>query len=149
MNNIHESKGFEHWAPVLGRILLGVLFLVPGIMKIMGFAGTVAYAEAFGVPFATVAVVLAIIIEIVGGALLILGIWTRFASWILFLFLIPVTLYFHTGFADDPTQMTQFLKNLGIMGGLLYVSVYGAQKCAVKKCAMPHMCAEVCKKKEA
>lgn len=146
---IHESRGFEHWAPVLGRILLGALFLVPGIMKITGFAGTVAFTASVGVPFPTIAVILAIIIEVGAGALLILGIWSRVAAWVLFLFLIPVTMYFHTGFAEDPSQMTQFLKNLGIMGGLLYVSVYGAQIGALKKCKMPHMCAEHCAKKEA
>jgi putative oxidoreductase len=46
-------------------------------------------------------------------------------GWLLFLFMIPTTLIFHTNFGD-PNQMIHFLKNLAIMGGLLYVAGYGA-----------------------
>ena len=46
-------------------------------------------------------------------------------GWLLFLFMIPTTLIFHTNFSD-PNQMIHFLKNVSIMGGLLYVARYGA-----------------------
>jgi putative oxidoreductase len=39
--------------------------------------------------------------------------------------MIPTTLVFHTNFGD-PNQVIHFLKNLSIMGGLLYVARYGA-----------------------
>ena len=138
---IHENRGFERWAPVLGRILVGALFIMGGIGKITDFAGSVQYAEAFGVPFPALAIIIAIIVELLGGILLVAGLLTRFASILLALFLVVVTLYFHTNFAD-PTQMIAFLKNGAIIGGLLYMSVYGAQKAALKKCALPCDCVE-------
>jgi putative oxidoreductase len=39
--------------------------------------------------------------------------------------MIPTTLIFHTHFADS-NQLIHLLKNLSIMGGLLYVAQYGA-----------------------
>ena len=53
-----------------------------------------------------------------------LGYWTRLDAWALILLLIPTTLIFHTNFAD-PNQMIQFMKNLAMTGGLLYVAAFG------------------------
>lgn len=136
MFNVQESKGYELWAPVLGRVLIAALFIMGGIGKIMGFAGSVGYAEAFNVPFPEIAIIIAIIVELGGGLMILFGLWTRFAAFMISAFLIVVTLIFHTNFADS-SQMTQFLKNAAIIGGLLYVSVYGAHKAALKKCPAP------------
>ena len=38
-----------------GRVLLALLFLPAGLSKIAGFAGTVGYISAMGVPFHTLA----------------------------------------------------------------------------------------------
>lgn len=134
---IHESRSFELWAPVLGRVLIAALFIMGGVGKIMDFAGSVGYAQAFNVPFPEVAIVIAIIVELGGGLMLLFGFWTRLAAFVIAAFLVVVTLIFHTNFAD-PNQMIQFLKNFAIIGGLLYASVYGAHKAALKKCSMPH-----------
>jgi putative oxidoreductase len=44
--------------------------------------------------------------------------------------MIPTTLIFHTNFSD-PNQMIHFLKNLSMMGGLLYVATYGAGRISI------------------
>jgi uncharacterized membrane protein YphA (DoxX/SURF4 family) len=44
---------------------------------------------------------------------------------VMFLYLIPVTFRLHT------FMSTHFQKNIGIMGGLLYVTVYGAGRFAL------------------
>jgi putative oxidoreductase len=67
----------------------------------------------------------AVAVEVVGSLSLLLGYRTRAVGWLLFLFMIPTTLIFHTNFGD-PNQMIHFLKNVSIMGGLLYVARYGA-----------------------
>jgi putative oxidoreductase len=118
--------------PLVGRILLALIFLIAGVGKITGFAGTVGYMEAYGVPMAQLLAVVAIVIEVGGGILLIVGWQARWAAAALFLFTLIVTPIFHA-FWSDPGEQVSFLKNLAIMGGLLYVMAHGAGKMALQK----------------
>jgi putative oxidoreductase len=115
---------------LIGRILLGVLFLVVGIRKIMFYSGSAAYFTKLGFPAPEVMAVLAILIEIGGAALLILGWQTRRISWLLILFVVIATAMAHRFWEFDAAQyanqMNHFLKNAAIVGGLLYVAVLGA-----------------------
>lgn len=115
------------WLSLFGRILLAAIFIILGFAKISSFGVMVDFAAANGVPFPELAIVVAIIVELIGGLMIALGWKTKLASWAVFVFLIPVTYYFHTNFAD-PMQMTMFLKNLSIMGGLLVLIASGAGK---------------------
>ena len=114
---------------LIGRILLGALFLVAGIRKIMFYSGSAAYFTKLGFPAPEVMAVLAILIEIGGAALLILGWQTRRISWLLILFVVIATAMAHRFWEFDAAQyanqMNHFLKNVAIIGGLLYVVVLG------------------------
>jgi putative oxidoreductase len=120
---------------LVGRVLLGALFLVAGIRKIMFYSGSVAYFTKLGFPAPEVMAVLAILIEVGGAALLILGWQTRRISWLLVLFTIIATAMAHRFWEFDApqyaNQMNHFLKNAAIVGGLLYVAVLGAGKLSV------------------
>jgi putative oxidoreductase len=115
---------------LIGRILLGLLFLVVGIRKIMFYSGSVAYFTKLGFPAPEIMGVLAILIEVGGGALLLLGWQTRRISWLLVLFVAIATVMAHRFWEFDAAQyanqMNHFLKNVAIIGGLLYVAVLGA-----------------------
>jgi putative oxidoreductase len=115
---------------LIGRILLGLLFLVAGIRKIMFYSGSVAYFTKLGFPAPEIMGVLAILIEVGGGALLLLGWQTRRISWLLVLFVAIATVMAHRFWEFDAAQyanqMNHFLKNVAIIGGLLYVAVLGA-----------------------
>jgi putative oxidoreductase len=127
MNPVAQSQTL-----LIGRVLLGVLFLVAGIRKIMLYSGSVAYLTKLGFPAPEVMAVLAILIEVGGGALLILGWPTRRVSWLLVLFVVIATAMAHRFWEFDApqyaNQMNHFLKNAAIVGGLLYVAVLGAGK---------------------
>jgi putative oxidoreductase len=112
------------YIPLLGRILLGLIFVMSGINKITGFEGTQQYMASKGMPATAILLVGAIIMEVLGGLSVILGYRGRLGAAALVLFLIPATLIFHTNFAEQ-TQMIMFLKNLSIMGGLLLVVAHG------------------------
>jgi putative oxidoreductase len=120
---------------LIGRVLLGALFLVVGIRKIMFYSGSVAYFTKLGFPAPEVMTVLAILIEVGGAALLILGWQTRRISWLLVLFTIIATAMAHRFWEFDApqyaNQMNHFLKNAAIVGGLLYVAVLGAGKLSI------------------
>ena len=122
----------KHYGPLLARILLALIFLLAGIGKIGNFSGTQAYMAARGMPATTLLLLGAIVIEIGGGLSVLLGYKLRLGALLLFLFLIPATLIFHTTlggrFPPEQAQMQQamLLKNLAIMGGLLAIAVQGA-----------------------
>jgi putative oxidoreductase len=113
------------YLPLFGRLLLATIFLMSGMNKIMDPQGTQQYMAAMGMFWTGFFLIGAIAVEIAGGLSLLLGYWARAGAAALFLFMIPTTLIFHTNFADQ-NQMIHFLKNLGMMGGLLYVVAYGA-----------------------
>lgn len=123
-------EAVKTFGPLIGRIMLAVIFVISGAGKIPGFEGTVSAIAGKGVPLAPIAAAITILIELGGGILLVVGWQARWAATVIFLFLIPTTLLFHNFWAFEAAQQTmqqtQFLKNLAIMGGMLYVMAYGA-----------------------
>jgi putative oxidoreductase len=110
---------------LLGRVLLGLIFLISGINKIADPQGTQHYMTLMGMTtMTTLFYIGAVAIEIAGSLSLLLGYRTKTGAWLLFVFMIPTTLVFHTNFGDQ-NQMIHFLKNLAMMGGLLYAATYG------------------------
>ncbi|MGE0355784.1 MAG: DoxX family protein [Burkholderiales bacterium] len=116
----------QNSAAAAGRVLLGLLFAVSGFGKITGFAGTAGFMASKGMPMAEVLLVGAIVVELVGGLMLIAGFKARWAALAIAAFLVPTTLIFHNPIGPDgAAQMTQFLKNLSILGGMLVVAAFG------------------------
>lgn len=115
---------------LIGRILMGALFLVAGLRKSMAIAGTAAYMAKNGVPMADVLVYGAVALEILGGLALILGWKTKPVAWILGIFVLVITPIFHAFWTFPPEQyvgqLNHFLKNLAIVGGLAYIAAFGA-----------------------
>jgi putative oxidoreductase len=118
------------YGPLAGRILLALIFVISGYNKLVGFDGTVGYIASKGLPLPQLAAAAAIAIELVGGVLLVIGWQTRWAATAIFLFMIPTTLIFHAFWAAPAANLQmetiQFMKNLCIMGGMLYVMAFGA-----------------------
>jgi len=112
---------------LIGRLFMASLFLVYGYKKITGFAGTEAYMAKFGV-FASAPVVfaaIAVIFELVGGLLILVGYKTRCVALALAIYVLVATLVAHTNFADA-NQMSHFFKNMAIIGGFLMLAAHGA-----------------------
>lgn len=110
-------------AALIGRMLLGVLFVFAGLGKVMDTAGTAAYMEAES-PFPGSLALAVGVFEIVAGLVLASGFMTRIASLALVVFTALATLFFHEK-VTDPTQAAMALKNLAIIGGLLMVFAFG------------------------
>lgn len=127
---------------LLGRVLLSIGFILAGIEKFMDYDGTAAYMASKGMTMIPLFLYAAAIVELLGGLSLLIGYKIRYSAAILILFLIPVTLIFHNFWAlegaDRQEQMYNFLKNLGIMGGLFYVLCAGAGKFGFDCCSRCH-----------
>ena len=118
---------------LIGRILIGTLFIPAGFGKLMGFAGTVGYiTKVAGLPLPEVAAAIAIIVELGFGIALLLGFKTRWVALIMAIFTVATALFFHKFWADA-TQNTQFFKNMAITGGLLAFAAFGAGRISIDK----------------
>ena len=111
-------------ADLIGRILISALFLLNGIFKISNYDGTVGWMESFGMP--GILLIPAIILEIAGPVLIIIGYKTKLAAGLLSLFCIATAFIFHNDFANQ-MQLTSFLKNIALAGGFLILFVNGAK----------------------
>tara|TARA_B100000287_G_scaffold297660_1_gene280832 strand:+ start:89 stop:466 length:378 start_codon:yes stop_codon:yes gene_type:complete len=111
-------------ADLIGRILISALFLLNGIFKISNYDGTVGWMESFGMP--GILLIPAIILEIAGPVLIVIGYKTKLAAGLLSLFCIATAFIFHNDFANQ-MQLTSFLKNIALAGGFLILFVNGAK----------------------
>lgn len=122
---------------LIGRILIGAIFLMSGIAKLTNTDETVGHMTAMGIPAPYTLAIVAGIAEIAGAAALIFGFLTRLAALGLILFMIPTTLIFHAFWALDGAeqkmQMIQFMKNLAIIGGLATIFAHGPSRYSIDK----------------
>jgi putative oxidoreductase len=108
---------------LLARLLLAHIFLLAGLSKISGYAGTQGYMESMGVPGALLPLV--ILLEVGASLALIIGFLTRWAALALAGFCVAAALIFHRNL-DDQMQMIMFMKNFAMAGGFLLLYVQGA-----------------------
>ena len=120
----------ESYGPVVGRILVGLLFLMAGVGKLGDVAGFAGYVASGGLPGFLAWP--AVIFEIVVGLALILGFQTRIAALAAAAFCVVAGLLYHFNPADQ-MQMAMLLKNFAIAGGLLMFAIHGPGKLAVDK----------------
>ncbi|APE28079.1 DoxX family protein [Aurantiacibacter gangjinensis] len=117
-------------AALAGRALLALLFILAGVNKLMDPAGTIGFIEFVGLPLPQFAYAGTVGLEIVGGLLLLAGFKTRWVAGALAAFSVATALIFHFDFADQ-NQLTAFLKNLAIAGGMLQVVAFGPGRLAL------------------
>jgi putative oxidoreductase len=109
----------------VGRLLIAAIFLISGLGKITTPAQTQGFIASAGLPFPVVAYLVAVLIEVGGGILLVLGYQSRIVASVMALFTVATAFSFHSNFGD-PNAMAHFLKNVAITGGLLQIVAFGA-----------------------
>jgi putative oxidoreductase len=119
----------ESVVPLIGRILMSIVFIVSGLFKFINFTETVEFVTAKHIPLPGVALACAALLEMLGGLSILAGFRTRIAAWLLALYLIPATVMFHNFWRmsgmEQQDNIAHFLKNLAIMGGLLILAANG------------------------
>ena len=111
------------YSSVVARILLAHIFVLAGMSKITGYAGTQGYMEMMGVPGMLLPLV--IILELGGGLALIAGWQTKWTAYALAGFSVISAVIFHSNLGDQ-MQMILFMKNFAMAGGLLLLAEHGA-----------------------
>ena len=113
------------YLPFLGRLLIGLPFVMSGFGKLAAYGKTTAMIAAVGLPVPPLAFAVAVLVELGGGILLVLGYQVRPVAIAQAIFTIAAAVSFHNNFADQ-NQMIHFLKDVMITGGLLQIATFGA-----------------------
>jgi putative oxidoreductase len=113
----------DHVAFLLGRVMLGGIYLYSGIANMIELQGKAGYAASKGLPAPAVFVTLASLLLLVGGISIVAGLRPRIGIGALVLFLIPVTLVMHNFWALEGIprmiELHAFQGNLGLIGAAL------------------------------
>jgi putative oxidoreductase len=121
---------------VLGRVLLGLYFIVPGIQKISQFENMKQYMNNFSVPMVDVLLPITIVLQVSLGLALIIGFKAKISAFLLAVMTLVISLYMHS-FWDLPQgfdvghETQNFIKNMAIMAGLLVLSAKGAGQLSI------------------
>ncbi len=119
-----------HIVEVFGRVFISLLFLIEAVRKFFDPDMSMIYMSDHGVP--EILFYPSVAFEIIVPLLLIVGYKTRIVASLLALFVLTVTLIFHThNILEDGMQLVIFLKNISIIGGLLIVIANKPQICSV------------------
>jgi len=120
--------------PLISRLLISAIFLQGALGKIMDWSGQASYMQLHQLPGQLIPALLgiALLVEVVGVLCLVVGWRARAAAFVMFLYLGMVSVLLHNFWAlhggSAGGMQTQFLKNVGIMGGLLMISASGPGK---------------------
>ncbi len=141
----------------LGRALISLIFILAAIHKFMSWQGTEQYLNQALTGWVTMSVaspslqhffewalahtfsllLLAVFVELVGGLLLFTGLGVRLGAFLLLVFTLAITYTFHHFWnMQEPgreMEMMNFMKNLSIMGGLLFILARGKSDTCSKK----------------
>ncbi|ESW62206.1 MAG: membrane protein [Rhodobacter sp. CACIA14H1] len=123
-------QALNSYGPLVGRVFIGLLFLLAGLGKLGGVEGFTQYLTSGGLP--AFLAWPAILFEVAVGLLLIIGYKTRIVALATAAFCVVAAVLYHFNFADQ-MQAAMFLKNLAIAGGLLMFAIHGAGKLALDK----------------
>lgn len=137
------SSALQNTCALVGRLMLIAIFLLNGFHHMMDWKGaTSLLADHLRVWFRENLIEWltpllmggALVFLIAGSVMVALGIRSRLGAMMLMAFLLPTTILFHNFWSISPlmsehsAQMIQFLKNLGLFGGLLMLAAFGTGK---------------------
>jgi putative oxidoreductase len=121
---MNDTEKYTDLAALIGRLFFSWMFLVFGYGKVAAFSGAVGYMGSFGLPAPALFAVAAIIIELGGGLLMLVGYHTRLVALGLAIYVLVAALIGHF-VLHDMDQLQHFMKNMAIVGGSLAFVAYG------------------------
>ena len=124
-------KKINSYTSRIGRILFSLIFIASGISKIGDWQKTIDYMESHNMLFIPFFLVMAILLQVLGGLSILINYKTKVGVVFLLVFIIPTTFIFHN-FWSLPTEteielvnqhyeMVSFLKNITIIGSLFLI----------------------------
>jgi len=122
---------FEKLLVTTGRVLLGLYFIGPGLNKVFAFETNANYMADHGMILIPFFLVLTIVIQLGGGAAMVAGYRTKIVAFVLAGLTLVISLVMHdfwtlpAGELQTGHETQNFVKNMGIMAGLLVLAGLG------------------------
>jgi len=115
------------WLQHVGRVLLGLYFFGPGLLKVFDLGFYESYMAAHGVPLVVPALWITIVLQVGGGLLLMIGYRTQLMAFLLACLALLINVFMHDFWnvyegLTVAHEQQNFVKNLGIIAGLLYIA---------------------------
>lgn len=115
---------------VLSRVMIAMIFLMSAVgNKIPKFNDVANLMASKGVPLPQIALAGAIVFLVAGSLSVIAGFKTRSGAAMLLVFLVLATYFFHDFWnfqgQEQQLQMIQFMKNISLMGTMLFLIANG------------------------
>ncbi len=128
MNQIFNHSIWSTHTLLVGRIMMGALFLLAGIGKFQAIDKTAGYIASMGLPAAVALAWFAAIFEVVMAVAIIVGKYFKEAAIMLAVFTFVISFIFHgpSSWTGDMMAQMMFTKNMAIVGGLLFMAAHGA-----------------------
>ena len=120
-----KLESYNEVTLLVARLFYSSLFILYGYFKLTAYAGTATYMAGKGLVPGDLFAVLAIVFELGGGLLMLVGYQTRCVALALAIYTLIAALIAHTHWADA-NQLTHFFKNMAIIGGSLAFVASGA-----------------------
>jgi len=121
----HHRTLLDSHGLLVARSLIGLSFLIGGIgMWQAGSEAISGYFTAVGVPFPLLSFYGVVLLKVVAGAMLVLGYRVGLAAGLLAAFVVLATYFGHRDLTN-PDNITAILKNMAMLGGLLYIMATG------------------------
>ena len=119
-----------------GRFLMGIYFIMPGVLKIVGFESTSTYMASHDVPFVPVLLVITIVLQLALGLFMIVGFQTKITAFLLAGMVLVISIFMHNFWTledgiSKAHETQNFFKNMGIMAGLLMISSLGGGQLSI------------------
>ncbi|WP_423761588.1 DoxX family protein [Burkholderia sp. NLJ2] len=120
-----KNSNITQALPLVGRVLIALLFLISGLGKLAAPGATIGYIASLGLPAPVLGFLGALILELAGGVLLVVGYRVRPVAALLVVYSVATALIFHHALSDQ-NQLFHFFKDVAIAGGLLQIVANGA-----------------------
>jgi putative oxidoreductase len=135
-----ESSSLESALPrhpailIVARYMFGLIFVMSGITHFTDMPGYVSLMHE-AIPFREFWVVISGVVELAGAGMILSNRYARLGGWLIFIFLVPVTITVHGVMMVNATtpemqgiQMSFFLKGIAMAGGALMISQFGVRE---------------------
>lgn len=128
----------KHFLDLLGRIFMALIFIFEALDSIWYFQDTKDKMTSYGLTWnQNLLLYGAIFLLLLGGILVLIGYRAKLGALLLLAYWVPVTFIVHS-FWNDPEEIRRvqsifFMRNLGIVGGLLFIIVNGSGKYSIKR----------------